>query len=75
MIDTCITKEEIDALKQSIQARISSALILVQESLSLLPQEAVIGLITFGRMIHLYDLSCTSMSRSYTFKVRVGLIS
>lgn len=37
-------------------------------SLSLLPPNALVGLITFGRMVHVHELSSESMSRSYVFK-------
>ena len=37
VLDTCIDKEELTALKESLQM-----------SLSLLPPEALVGLITFG---------------------------
>ena len=37
-------------------------------ALSLLPTDALVGLITFGRMIHLHELNCQGMSRSYVFR-------
>ena len=37
-------------------------------SLSLLPSNALVGLITYGRMVHVHELSSESMSRSYVFK-------
>ena len=36
-------------------------------SLSLLPPNALIGLITFGRMIHVHELGCDGISKSYVF--------
>ena len=54
--------EDLQALKESLQM-----------SLSLLPPNALVGLITFGRMIHVHELqtsdeNTTTMSRSYVFK-------
>lgn len=40
VIDTCLDEEELGALKDSLQM-----------SLSLLPQNALIGIITFGKMV------------------------
>lgn len=40
VVDTCLDDEELGALKDSLQT-----------SLSLLPPNALIGLITFGRMV------------------------
>ena len=37
-------------------------------ALSLLPTNALVGLITFGRMVHLHELNCEGMSRSYVFR-------
>ena len=39
-VDTCMDEDELGALKESLQM-----------SLSLLPQNALVGLITFGKMI------------------------
>ena len=40
VVDTCMDKVELGALKESLQM-----------SLSLLPQNALVGLITFGKMV------------------------
>lgn len=37
-------------------------------SLSLLPPNALIGLITFGRMVQLHELGCEGISKSYVFR-------
>ena len=39
-----------------------------QMSLSLLPPNALVGLITFGRMIQVHELGVEGMSKSYVFK-------
>lgn len=57
VVDTCMDDEELGALKDSLQM-----------SLSLLPQNALIGLITFGKMIQVHDLGCDGYSKSYVFR-------
>jgi protein transport protein SEC23 len=37
-------------------------------ALSLLPANALVGLITFGRMVHVHELNCEGMTRSYVFR-------
>lgn len=37
-------------------------------SLSLLPADALVGLITFGRMVQVHELSCEGISKSYVFR-------
>ncbi|CAI2352439.1 unnamed protein product [Caenorhabditis sp. 36 PRJEB53466] len=57
VVDTCMTSEELKSLKECLQT-----------ALSLLPADALVGLITFGRMIQLHELSTQGISRSYVFK-------
>lgn len=40
----------------------------LQMSLSLLPQNALIGLITYGKMVQLHELGCEGCSKSYVFR-------
>lgn len=56
-MDTCLDDEELGALKDSLQM-----------SLSLLPPNALIGLITFGRMVQVHELGCDGCSKSYVFR-------
>lgn len=56
-MDTCLDDEELGALKDSLQM-----------SLSLLPSNALIGLITFGRMVQVHELGCEGCSKSYVFR-------
>ena len=56
VIDTCIEEEELTALKGTIQM-----------SLSLLPPNALVGVITFGRIISLWELNENCL-RSYVFQ-------
>lgn len=49
--------EELGSLKDSLQM-----------SLSLLPPNAFIGLVTFGRMVQVHELGCEGCSKSYVFR-------
>lgn len=58
VIDTCTSaKEELAELADSLQ-----------QALNLLPQESLVGLITFGTNVSVYDLSCESVAKSYIFR-------
>ncbi|XP_037963230.1 protein transport protein Sec23A isoform X1 [Plutella xylostella] len=57
VVDTCMDEEELGALKDSLQT-----------SLSLMPQNALIGLITFGRMVQIHELGSEGISKCYVFK-------
>ncbi|XP_059475345.1 protein transport protein Sec23A isoform X1 [Neocloeon triangulifer] len=57
VVDTCIDDEELTALRDSLQM-----------SLSLLPPNALVGLITFGKIIQVHELCCEGVSRSYVFR-------
>lgn len=57
VVDTCMEDEDLQALKESMQM-----------SLSLLPATALVGLITFGRMVHVHELGCEGISKSYVFR-------
>lgn len=59
VIDTCLAEaEELSSLKSSIQT-----------SLSLLPADSLVGLITFGKMVQLHELNPnSSIPRSYVFR-------
>ena len=37
-------------------------------SLSLLPPNALVGLITFGKMVQVHELGCEGCSKSYVFR-------
>lgn len=45
VVDTCMDEDELTALKDSLQM-----------SLSLLPQNALVGLVTFGKMVQVHEL-------------------
>jgi protein transport protein SEC23 len=50
-------EEELGALKESLQM-----------SLSLLPPNAIVGLITFGKMVQVHELGCEGISKSFVFR-------
>ena len=57
VVDTCLDKKDLDELKDSIN-----------QSLSLIPDDSLVGLISFGRMVHVHELSSEGMPRSYYFR-------
>lgn len=58
VIDTCMDEEELGALKESIG-----------NSLGLLPQNAMIGIITFGKMVAIHELvGGGGISKSFVFR-------
>eukprot|EP00096_Caligus_rogercresseyi_P013588 TRINITY_DN621_c0_g1_i1.p1 TRINITY_DN621_c0_g1~~TRINITY_DN621_c0_g1_i1.p1 ORF type:complete len:778 (-),score=222.45 TRINITY_DN621_c0_g1_i1:224-2557(-) len=57
VVDTCLDEEELGALKESLQM-----------SLSLLPPHALVGLITFGKMVQVHELGCEGIAKSFVFR-------
>ncbi|TPP56461.1 Transport protein Sec23A [Fasciola gigantica] len=57
VVDTCIEEPEFTQLKESIQM-----------SLSFLPPNALVGLITFGKMVHVHELEAGPIAKSWVFK-------
>lgn len=58
VIDTCMDLEELTALRDSLTL-----------SLSLLPENALVGLVTFGRMVAVHELGdCEGLAKSYVFR-------
>lgn len=57
VVDTCLDEEDLNALKESLQM-----------SLSLMPPNALVGLITFGKMVNVHELGCEGISKSYVFR-------
>ncbi|KAJ2394846.1 GTPase-activating protein S23 [Coemansia sp. RSA 2603] len=57
VVDTCLEEDELKALKDS--------LIL---ALSLLPPNALVGLITYGTMVQLHELGYQDCAKSYVFR-------
>ena len=48
--------EDFQAVKESLEM-----------SLSLMPPNALVGLITFGKMVHVHELGCEGCSKSFVF--------
>lgn len=57
VVDTTVEREELDKLKDSLQ-----------QSMSLMPEEALVGLITFGKMVQVHEMGFESCPRSYSFR-------
>lgn len=57
LVDTCLPADELDHLKDSIQ-----------QSLSLLPPTALVGLVTYGTMVNVHDFSAPECPRAFVFK-------
>ncbi|KAF6769737.1 hypothetical protein AHF37_11193 [Paragonimus kellicotti] len=57
VVDTCIEEPEFTQLKESLQM-----------SLSFLPPNALVGLITFGKMVHVHELETGPIAKSWVFK-------
>ncbi|KAI3636334.1 hypothetical protein MIR68_005686 [Amoeboaphelidium protococcarum] len=57
VVDTCLDIDDLNALRDELIV-----------GLSLIPPQALVGLITFGTMVHLHELSHESMLKSHVFK-------
>ncbi|KAH7683028.1 protein transport protein SEC23 protein [Dioscorea alata] len=57
VLDTCLIEEELEFLKSSMR-----------RALAVLPENALVGLITFGTQAHLHELGCTDISKVYVFR-------
>lgn len=57
VVDTCLDEEEMDELKDSLQ-----------QTLSLLPEKALVGLITYGTHVMVHELGFTDCPKSYVFR-------
>ncbi|CAM9090886.1 unnamed protein product [Chrysoparadoxa australica] len=56
VVDTCNSEEELDQLKDSIQ-----------QAVNLLPEDALVGLITFGTNVMVHELGFSECPKSYVF--------
>ncbi|TYZ59310.1 hypothetical protein PybrP1_001189 [[Pythium] brassicae (nom. inval.)] len=56
-IDTCVPEDELEELKDSIQ-----------QTLNQLPPDALIGLVTFGTMVHVHELGFPEVPKSHVFR-------
>eukprot|EP00051_Salpingoeca_urceolata_P027681 m.482747 g.482747 ORF g.482747 m.482747 type:complete len:780 (+) comp22653_c0_seq1:235-2574(+) len=57
VVDICLDEEDLQALKESLVM-----------SLSLLPPNALVGLITFGTTVQLHELNSDGCSKSFVFR-------
>lgn len=57
VVDTCIDDEELTELKDSLQ-----------QSINLLPENAMVGLITFGTMVQVHELGFADCPKAYVFR-------
>lgn len=57
VVDTCVIESDLKALKDTLIV-----------SLSLLPQDAMVGLITYGTMTQVHELSYTDCPKSFVFR-------
>lgn len=57
VVDVCVEDDDLKAVKESLIM-----------SLSLLPPNALVGLITYGNMVHVHELGHADCSKSYVFR-------
>jgi len=57
VVDTCIIEEELSAIKASLT-----------QALSLVPENALVGLITFGTHVQVHELGFAECSKSWIFR-------
>ncbi len=81
-MDTCLEDAEFVALKVSVICRCSAPPSIrfglvkhrtffqgsIQQLITTLPPNALIGLITFGRMVHIHELNSGPIAKSWVFK-------
>jgi protein transport protein SEC23 len=64
VVDTCLREEELQALKDS-----------VIQSLDLMPENSNVGLITYGTVVQLWQLTGTTVATSYAFSNKKAVSS
>lgn len=57
LLDTCLIEEELGYLKASLT-----------QAVSLLPENSMVGMITFGAQVHVHELGFPECSKSYVFR-------
>lgn len=57
VVDTCLPEDELQALKDTILM-----------SLTLIPENTLIGLVTFGAMVQIHELAFAGCPKSYVFR-------
>lgn len=57
VVDTCVDEDELNHLRDSLQ-----------QTLNLLPEDALVGLITFGTLVQVHELGFSECPKSYVFR-------
>ena len=57
LVDTCVAEEELRFLKSSLT-----------QAIDMITSSYLVGLITFGTMVHIHELGFTEIPKSYAFK-------
>ncbi|MCO5569506.1 hypothetical protein L7F22_023219 [Adiantum nelumboides] len=57
VLDTCLIEEELTFLKTALK-----------QAIELLPEHALVGLITFGTQVHVHELGSAEMPKAYVFR-------
>lgn len=57
VVDTCIIEEEMAFLKSALS-----------QAIDLLPDNSLVGLITFGTLVHVHELGFSQIPKTYVFK-------
>lgn len=57
LVDTCLDEEELAHLRDALQ-----------QTLNLLPEDSLVGLITFGTLVHVHELGFSDCPKSYVFR-------
>jgi len=57
LVDTAVSSEELVELKDSLQ-----------QSINFIPEQAMIGLITYGKMIQVHELGFADCPKCYVFR-------
>lgn len=57
IVDTAVSEEELEACKNTLK-----------QALTMMPENCLIGLISFGTHVHVHELQATAMSKVYVFR-------
>lgn len=57
VLDIALLEEELESAKDSLQ-----------QSLAMMPQNALVGFITFGAMVYVHELASTALPKAYAFR-------
>eukprot|EP00597_Dinobryon_sp_UTEXLB2267_P016243 CAMPEP_0201092638 /NCGR_PEP_ID=MMETSP0812-20130820/1235_1 /ASSEMBLY_ACC=CAM_ASM_000668 /TAXON_ID=98059 /ORGANISM="Dinobryon sp., Strain UTEXLB2267" /LENGTH=696 /DNA_ID=CAMNT_0047344369 /DNA_START=252 /DNA_END=2343 /DNA_ORIENTATION=- len=57
VVDTCIDEDELVHLRDALQ-----------QTLNLLPEDALVGLVTFGTLVHVHEIGFSDCPKSFVFR-------